>query len=180
MQKSKVFFVHGFMSGKSSSKWTYLETLQNRFAIDIIETEFKQEAPYDILEKICAAVDIEDIVVGHSLGGFFTRLAQNRLGFASLLINPSFNPVATLYRDPARSLPDIYRQDYMDLTATLGQRCGAETVLIETGDEIIDQKAQIPYFHQSALHVFQGGSHAFDRLEVIGRELERIDNKPWN
>ncbi|THT97715.1 alpha/beta fold hydrolase [Lampropedia puyangensis] len=180
--KPEILFVHGFMSGVQSSKWLHLQTLTDRYTVNIFEVDYRAEPPYLVLNRLVERVrqldQLESVVVAHSLGCFFTRLAQLRLrGFSSILLNPSFKPSLTLFNGGERSMPAAFQAQYEQLEQEVGQRIGSrdgpETALIELGDEVVDQPSQLHFFEQSALITLEGGSHSFEAFDLLNQHIER-------
>lgn len=183
--KPEILFVHGFMSGAQSSKWLHLQTLTDRYTVNLFEVDYRAEPPDWVLDRLIERVrrldDLEAVVVAHSLGCFFTRLAQLRLrGFSSILLNPSFKPSSTLFKGGERSMPAAFQAQYEQLEQEVGRRVGSrdgpETVLIELGDEVVDQRAQLHFFEQSALMTLEGGGHSFEAFDVLNQHIERCIN----
>ena len=178
---SRVVFVHGFMSGEESTKWKYLvENFSDKCEVVIIKNDFRTERPQDVYAKLLTNLRFDDIVVGHSLGGFWTRTLQNEIGYSSILVNPCFIPCELLFNGGERSIPEIYKDGYALLQSRLADnRAGSEYVLLEMGDEIINHETQLNHFRNSDLTMIEGGNHSFLSLDMIGKTIERQVNQEW-
>lgn len=187
MKKSVVIYVHGFMSGRESSKWKYLKDLPNVQA-HCFEVDYKKTNIARVVRDLVSmGLDFEDpIIIGHSLGGFVTRVATNMVAFRSILINPSFNPVKTLFNGGERSLPLEFKSEYEEMTSRLPRLFGGvknltpEIILVEHGDTIVNHKENEWLFEFSDVHSFDDGDHSFTRLNKIGDAIEILENRPWN
>jgi predicted esterase YcpF (UPF0227 family) len=180
-----IFFIHGFMSGKDSSKWEFLckEYADNLDKIHIIEVDYKKTDPYTILEMYRDKVrQLEDpIVIGHSLGGFFAKLLSDRC--STIIINPCFEPLERLTIDPDRSLPVEFHEAYGELSKQVWKDrhlcvddCEGEygsVYLIEEGDENINQTAYLDKYKRNGhLISWKDGNHSFQHYDQLRQEIQ--------
>lgn len=89
----KILYVHGLGSGANSST---TKMLRNHFKNDkVYSVDLFIEKPYECIEKINEFVRKNniDIVIGSSMGGFFTMQIS---GAVKILINPCLSPCNVL------------------------------------------------------------------------------------
>lgn len=183
MEKTPVLFVHGFQSGRGSSKWAYLQSL-DYIEPHMVEIDYRETAPLDVIGALSEKVDSLDdpIVVGHSLGGFFARAIRLRRSLRALLINPSLRPDSTLFGHGERSLPTQFHPAYKTIIQENlpdRERLSAEIILIEYGDEVVDHRSQSEFHDGSLVIAEPGGSHKYEGLNNIDTSLKLLINRPW-
>jgi len=128
------------------------------------------------------------LLVGSSMGGFYGAWLAARLGFQHLvMINPALRPWELLKAvegwqyNQAQDERYYLSAEMVAATreyATEPARIGLPvTLLLDKGDELIDfRQALRSYSGIAEIHLFEGGSHAFEHmpeaLAIIG-ELHR-------
>ncbi len=109
----KALFVHGFNSDEHSSTGSKVgEVLKDLGFSTVLKT-------FDVLSPIKTKAEIEnllngadfDLVLGHSLGGFYTFVAD--VGIKKILINPSLRPEEDL--KPVSTLDPKILDDFAKL-----------------------------------------------------------------
>lgn len=185
MKKPDVIFVHGFQSGRASSKWQYLSS-QTKWNAHIFEVDYMKQGPGEIItDLIKFAQNFKDpILVGHSLGGFFARFAASGSSRRCILVNPSLRPTQTLFNDSERSLPKEFRKAYEQMEHGMQEirargTSSAEIVLFENGDEVINHESQRDLYKGSQVFEGLGGNHGFTQLNKIGQCIHALWNRPW-
>lgn len=185
MKKPTVIFVHGFRSGRDSSKWQYIKDLPtiNAYIFEVNYDECSPDDVLDLLDGVCWIFE-DPIIIGHSLGGLYARVYASRNGLQAILLNPSLLPTRTLFNGSERSLPDHLFDSYRDLQDDVlpyvrDINAPAEIVLVERGDDVVQHDAQRHFHEKSMLLELPGGDHSFQSLNMIDYAIEMLTNRPW-
>ncbi|HCI77123.1 MULTISPECIES: YqiA/YcfP family alpha/beta fold hydrolase [unclassified Psychrobacter] len=99
-----LIYIHGLDSDANSTKGILLERYCQRHHPDInVYRPDLNSAPEKVFEQLARLVtelnrEDETVLVGSSLGGYFSTLVSNHTGCAALLLNPSTQPHVTLQR----------------------------------------------------------------------------------
>ena len=99
-----IIYIHGLDSDANSTKGMLLETYCQQHDADI--TVYRPDlnsAPEQVFEQLVKLVtelnrEAKTVLVGSSLGGYFSTLISNDTGCPALLLNPSTQPHVTLQR----------------------------------------------------------------------------------
>ena len=187
-----IVYVHGLDSDANSNKGLLLESYcqKNHSDIKIHRPDLNQfpEQVFRYLTGLMTELskDAKTVLIGSSLGGYFSTLVSNHTGCSTLLLNPSTQPHITLQRfkndvsvNPSKSdrLSDrtLYTTsggwaitaadlqwfaDHQLLDIKYPNRVAA---LIKKGDELLDAHLSAKFYHkQGAMVILQnGGDHRF-------------------
>ena len=99
-----IIYIHGLDSDANSTKGILLESYGQQHHADInVYRPDLNSAPEQVFEqlvKLVTALNGKDktVLIGSSLGGYFSTLVSNHTGCAALLLNPSTQPHVTLQR----------------------------------------------------------------------------------
>lgn len=176
-------YVHGFNSSPQSIKAQLLKAylLQNPHEGEYMApalSHWPNEAIKQIEALIEAAADRPVVLVGSSLGGFYSINVLERFSNCrAVLVNPAIYPYRLL-ADWLGDNENIYTQEHYMLTREhLGQLEQLAVtdlkaperylVLLQTADETLDYREAESYFSQSPLFIQSGGSHGFDQFETL-------------
>ena len=117
----KILYVHGFNSSGSSSK---VDQLKEAFPNYKIAAPTLSADPSEAYGQLVSELieDYEDtIIVGTSLGGFYSLLISNRFDIPCFLINPSLEPHKTLVKKVGKHVRfgtdnEVYdfKQEYLE------------------------------------------------------------------
>ena len=99
-----IIYIHGLDSDANSTKGILLESYCQQHDTDI--TVYRHDlnsAPEQVFEQLVRLVtelnrEDKTVLVGSSLGGYFSTLVSNHTGCPALLLNPSTQPHVTLQR----------------------------------------------------------------------------------
>lgn len=182
MPERTLIYIHGFRSSPASEK---SRALQAQFP-DIVL------ASYDTLHPDGGFLDLDAIVrrelprrpllVGSSLGGFWSYHFALRYGLPCVLLNPCMTPERTL-RPWLGRVENMYTgevgfmndQDLQQYDRYRLQGEAACVVLHEKGDELIPYRESVENFAGKAeLILIEGGNHGFVHLEVAVAEINRL------
>ena len=99
-----LIYIHGLDSDANSTKGILLEEFCEKYYPDItvLRPDLNQppEQVFGYLTDLVAKLNKDDraVLMGSSLGGYFSTLVSNHTGCAALLLNPSTQPHVTLQR----------------------------------------------------------------------------------
>ncbi len=176
-----IIYIHGFGSsgrgGKSLQFRDYFKA--NNIRCIAPSLSYIPELAIDTLEQLIESyIDEEEVMlIGSSLGGFFSIYLAEKYGLKALLINPAIDSSKTLKRllsmgDTARNYFDNSRftwsathvemlKNYRVDKATNGEYF----LLLQTADDVLDYKEALAKLPKAKSIVEEGGSHAFDGVE---------------
>ncbi|WP_298907393.1 YqiA/YcfP family alpha/beta fold hydrolase [uncultured Psychrobacter sp.] len=198
-----VIYIHGLDSDANSTKGKLLEDYCRQYHSDInILRPDLNKTPDQVFRQILLLIEglkhndnIEDgkfkssntILVGSSLGGYFSTLVSNHIGCPALLLNPSTQPHVTLQRfaEDSAAKNNVEEEDLdsqvihstaggWDITHADLQWFAAHqlstinypdkiSVLIKEGDELLNPELSKQFYKsQGATVTMQaGGDHRF-------------------
>ncbi|MGP9689785.1 YqiA/YcfP family alpha/beta fold hydrolase [Psychrobacter sp. AOP22-C1-C5] len=205
-----LIYIHGLDSDTNSTKGVLLEKYCQQYHphITVLRPDLNQ-SPEHVFNHIVSLIEnanndknkntenaqshsSDTILVGSSLGGYFSTLVSNHTGCPALLLNPSTQPHITLQRFADKSVSNdsgkaALSKDYI-LHSTAGgwnitnadlqwfashqlsvvNHPNRVAVLIKEGDELLSPKlAKTFYQEQGAIVTVQaGGDHRFSDFEV--------------
>ncbi|WP_058554262.1 YqiA/YcfP family alpha/beta fold hydrolase [Thiohalocapsa sp. ML1] len=178
-----IVYLHGLNSSSLSAKATRLrELLAPR---PVLAPDYAPHRPDDavaeltaMLEQVAAA-NGPPVLVGSSMGGFYGRWLITRVPCAHLfMINPALRPWLDLRdfigseQQTAAGERYVLTRERIDQTRAYtparpcAQLLAPTTLLVDLGDELIDQRASVALYRGCARVVaFPGGDHAFQHLD---------------
>lgn len=190
-----IIYVHGLGSDANSTKGLQLEAYckNHRSDVKIIRPDLNQapDIVFDYLTDliITCQKDAKTVLVGSSLGGYFSTLVSNKTSCPALLLNPSTRPHISLQRFCDDS--DINHQEnradaivhttdggwqitLADLDWFDNHRLSALrnlnniTAIIKKGDELLDAQIAINFYqdHGAKVILQEGGNHQFTDFEA--------------
>ena len=208
-----VIYIHGLDSDANSTKGKLLEDYCRQYHSDInILRPDLNKTPDQVFRQILSLIEglkhndnIEDekfkssntILVGSSLGGYFSTLVSNHIGCPALLLNPSTQPHVTLQRfakdSAAKNNVEEEDLDSQIIHSTAGgwdithadlQWFAAHqlstinypdkiSVLIKDGDELLNPKLSKQFYKEQGVTVTMqaGGDH---RFSDFGAQLSMV------
>ena len=204
-----IIYIHGLDSDANSTKGLLLERYCQQYHPDInVLRPDLNKSPARVFEQLVCLIeslnsnenkkvkDIDDIsnskktvLIGSSLGGYFSTLVSNHIGCSALLLNPSTQPHMTLQRFSNDDLLD--NKDSLFVDKVLHQTAGGWSitqsdlqwfaehqlskvnypekiaVLIKEGDELLNPElSKVFYQKQSSVVTLQaGGDHRFSDFD---------------
>ena len=217
-----LIYIHGLDSDANSTKGLLLETYcqQHHPDINVLRLDLNQ-SPAQVFNHLVSLVENANndetkntkgaqsyasntVLVGSSLGGYFSTLVSNHTGCAALLLNPSTQPHITLQRFAdgsvsADNAKEALLEDYV-LHSTAGgwditnadlqwfaehqllvvNHPDKVAVLIKEGDELLNPElAKTFYQAQGAMVTVQaGGDHRFsdfdEQLPMVLKLLQQL------
>ncbi|WP_352338901.1 YqiA/YcfP family alpha/beta fold hydrolase [Psychrobacter sp. 16-MNA-CIBAN-0192] len=198
-----VIYIHGLNSDANSTKGRLLEDYCRKYHSDInIIRPDLNKTPDQVFKQIVSLIEglrihntieneqcepLNTVLVGSSLGGYFSTLISNHTGCPALLLNPSIQPHITLQRF-AKDLKlnnNVKEEDFSNqvIHSTAGgwdiTRADLQwfeehqlltvhypdkvTVLMKDGDELLDSQLSAEFYRQQGARVLlqAGGDHRF-------------------
>ncbi|PNK60891.1 YqiA/YcfP family alpha/beta fold hydrolase [Psychrobacter sp. FDAARGOS_221] len=206
----KIIYVHGLDSSANSVKGVLLERYcqQHHPEIEVIRPDLNQ-SPDEVFSYLCdlvqqaKALDDKVMLMGSSLGGYFSSIVSSQTGCPAYLLNPSTQPHISLQRfiddlpeTDAEQLADkvIYRTsggweiklqhlhwfDSHQLTSI--NQPHQVAALIKEGDELLDPSIATAFYRQQGFEVTlqPGGDHRMtdfeQQLPLIMKQVQTLFN----
>ena len=199
-----IVYVHGLDSDANSNKGLLLESYCQKNHSDIkIHRPDLNQSPEQVFRYITDLVtklssDAKTVLIGSSLGGYFSTLVSNHTGCAALLLNPSTQPHITLQRFKNDVSADTSKSDRLS-DRTLYTTSGGWAItaadlqwfadhqlldikypnkvatLIKKGDELLDATLSAKFYREQGATVIlqNGGDHRFsDFAEHLPKVIE--------
>ncbi|MDO6563261.1 YqiA/YcfP family alpha/beta fold hydrolase [Amphritea sp. 1_MG-2023] len=117
------------------------------------------------------------VLVGSSLGGYYSTWLSEKYGLPAVLINPAVRPFELLaamlgeqgnyYSDEQYELTAEHLQQLLALNCRHLQDPSRYLLLTQTGDETLDYREAVEKFKDSPMLIQQGGNHGFDQFESV-------------
>lgn len=205
-----IIYIHGLDSGANSTKGILLENYCQQYHSDInVVRPDLNKTPDQVFRQILSLIESlnnnddaqlktsNTVLVGSSLGGYFSTLVSNHIGCPALLLNPSTQPHVTLQRFADESI--LARNDrnevstnkvlyttaggwnitYSDLQWFAEHQLAAVNypnkiaVLIKEGDELLDPNLSAKFYQQHGAKVIlqPEGDH---RFSDFGEQLPMV------
>lgn len=157
---AKILFLHGLDSSRESSKFEAVQA-ERKFCINIDYRNLNYQTVANFYDDIIEQIR-PDILVGHSLGGYWALRMSQRHHLPCVIANPSLQPD---FRD---DYPAIH---HSDLDHDIPQ-----LAYIELGDEILDMHA-VQAFLENYMQVesHPGGHHRLLHPEQMNALIQQIE-----
>ncbi|WP_374663096.1 YqiA/YcfP family alpha/beta fold hydrolase [Acinetobacter sp.] len=157
---SKILFLHGLDSSRESTKFHAIDAKQ-KFCIDVDYRNLNFQTVADFYHEIIDKIKPE-IIVGHSLGGYWALKMSAAHSLPCVVANPSLAPN---FRDDYPAICDA------DLDNDIPQ-----FAYLELGDEVLDMhivQEQLEDYMQVA--AIEGGHHRLNTPENINKLIQQIE-----
>lgn len=163
-----VMFIHGYQSSNKTNKFTVINEEKVCETVDYDELTFAEVEEFylNMIQE-----HQPDILVGHSLGGFWCLHLSKYTGLPCIIINPQLN----VSRFAELDYP-VYENwnEYFDGDSWVYS-------YIETGDEILDVPRTIKTLKaNSECTVFEGGHHRVENINYINTMIETFKLDKWH
>lgn len=194
-----IIYIHGLDSDANSTKGQLLENYCQQYHAEInVYRPDLNETPDKVFEQLLALIDSLDnenrnlhtqqgsvsntVLVGSSLGGYFSTLVSNHTGCPALLLNPSTQPHKTLQRFADESVTSAANPQQVLYTTAGGWQVTNKDLqwfaehqiltvahpdkvaaLIKQGDELLDSNLSATFYQQQGAKVIlqAAGDHRF-------------------
>ncbi len=183
-----IIYIHGYgSSGKGVKAKLFKEYFKSQDTPYISPSlSYVPELAIDTLEQLIESCDDEVMLIGSSLGGFYSIYLAEKYGLKAVLINPAVDSPTTLKR---RILPlngmatnyfdnSCYEWTQKHINMLLNYRVkeiknGEYLLLLQKGDDVLDYKDALEKLPNAKSIVQEGGTHTFEGIE---RYFETISN----
>lgn len=177
-----ILYIHGFGSKfkPQSDKVKSLSSLGVVFGIDIDYTD-RRSVITQQLRDVIIQKDIE-LLVGTSMGGYFSAEVGLMVGLPYVMINPAMNPRTTLSKYIGEDV-DYYGRPYHLKGSTVEEydQMALEKqhglLLLDKGDELIDYRETVRLLPDIQTLIFEGGSHRFDHIDESLDAIQQYANR---
>lgn len=168
-----LLYIHGFASSSHSFK---AEVLRRHFSpLYAPSLTHIPTLAVETLEEFIRALPTPPLLLGSSLGGYYTLYLSQRFDLPAVLINPVVQITSSLEQRVLGMNRHYFDGSQFEFTAKhleslLQYACphantGKLLLLAQLGDEILDHRATIDFLPGARLEVEEGGSHAFENFE---------------
>jgi predicted esterase YcpF (UPF0227 family) len=116
------------------------------------------------------------LIVGSSLGGYFSTYLAEKYQAKSVLINPAVKPYELLkdylgeqVNPYTKECYQVQRQHIVDLKILEKKNISKKNylVMVQTDDEVLDYQQAVEKYQHCQLVVQEGGDHSFVNYEVM-------------
>ncbi len=157
---SKILFLHGLDSSRESTKFHAIDAKQ-KFCIDIDYRNLNFQTVADFYHEIIEKIKPE-IIVGHSLGGYWALKMSAAHRIPCVIANPSLTP--------------NFREDYPAICNDDLDNDIPQLAYLELGDEMLDMhnvQEQLEDYMQ--IQAIEGGHHRLENPENINMLIQQIE-----
>ena len=157
---STILFFHGLDSSRDSTKFHAINSEQKYcINVDYRNLSFETVAQFyhDIIEKIKP-----NIIVGHSLGGYWALLMSFKYQIPCVIANPSLSP--------------NFRDDYPPISDNILNHDIQQMAYIELGDEVLNMHTTKEFLENYIqIQSIEGGHHRLEQPEKINDLILEIE-----
>ncbi len=179
MTTKNILYIHGFNSSPLSTK---AEQSRKYFAQNFPDVNFhcpqlpsSPKAAISMLEDIVEkslAVNHEQtwLLMGSSLGGYFSTYLSEKYQLKAVLINPAIKPYELLaeyigeqknpYTNECYRVEKSHMTDLKQLSCEIIEK-KSYLVMVQMGDEVLDYRQAVRKYKNCQLIVQSGGDHSF-------------------
>lgn len=193
--KKNILHVHGFNSSPDSLKAKQArQYFNNNFPqVNFICPQLAtspNEAIFQLERLIDSSPDEVWLLIGSSLGGYFSTYLSTKYNLPAVLINPAITPFLLLEEyigeqrnNYTNTVYQVTEQHMIDLKAIeqsapsfADEQKNNFLVMVQTGDEVLDYQQAADKFQHCRLIIEQGGDHSFigfhEKLPIIADFLK--------
>ena len=157
---SKILFLHGLDSSKESTKFHAINA-EKKYCINVDYRNLNYKTVecfyHDIIEKIKP-----DLLVGHSLGGYWALKMSQQHRIPAILANPSLNP--------------DFREDYAAIDEHDLDHDIPQIAYLELGDELLDMYKVLEQLESyMQIEAVEGGHHRLVQPENLNHLIEYME-----
>lgn len=157
----KVLFLHGLDSSKESTKFETIDS-KNKYCINVDYRNLNFQTVSEFYQEIINKIKPE-ILVGHSLGGYWALKMSALFQIPAIIANPSLKP--------------NFREDYPAIHEYDLDHAIPQVAYIELGDEVLDMYAieqQLsPYM---TVHSVEGGHHRLANPQHLNHLIDYMQS----
>jgi len=174
----RILYIHGFnTAGKQNPKTKLMKKLGTVKLITYNSCGSATEIE-ESLSKDIASFN-PDVIIGTSLGGYWSARMASKYSLMSVMINPSRNPQNTMAEHIGSHVNYVtgeeatLTKENVESYDSIRNYTPDGIVLLDSGDEFFDSfKTRDDISDLFCVHIFDGGSHRFDHMK---ESLELIE-----
>ena len=179
MANTQVYYIHGYGSSVNSET---LSMLRESYP-DAIGLTYDHNYPYESIVALAKTINDKSltdstypVIVGSSLGGWYTEQLTNLVVGGFIMYNPSTRPEVTIAR---HGVPQAILLKYKQISFSHTYLSASRTVLLSEDDEIIDHAvAMIKYKNISHVMMTSGGHRMCDaNMRLIVDKIKFLENQ---
>lgn len=179
-----ILYIHGFKSCGDSKKSRALRSYFGDDAIIAPNLSFSPKEAIESLSTIIIEKNI-DLLIGSSLGGYYSIYLAQKFDKKAVLINPSLKPFLTLYpfigknRRFCDNLEFIWKMEYIkELIEFKVEKVDLfrYLVLLQSKDEVLNYQEALEFFRGAKVVVEYGGNHRFENIKDYLCMIKRFKN----
>ena len=191
---TNILYIHGFNSSPQSMK---AELTKQYFAQNHPQINFycpqiasSPDAAVKQLETIIAQAPHEQwLLMGSSLGGYFSTYLSEKYQVKAVLINPAVKPFELMQDYLGEQLNPYTQEKYHVAEKHIVELKDLEQenisknnylVMVQTGDEVLDYQQAVEKYRHCQLVIEQGGDHSFIDYEKALPSIALFFNLPSN
>ncbi|WMC12404.1 esterase YqiA [Oceanimonas pelagia] len=183
-----LLYLHGFNSSPNSIKARLMREhlQQHRPDIELIcpQLAATPAAAWEQIASICDQQRVPFGVVGSSLGGFWATRVAEHYGVRAVVVNPAVNPHVLLadwlgeqvnpYTHERYTLTERHMAELAELRVNDPTCLDRIWLLQQQGDEVLDYREALDYYHFARVCIQKGGDHAFIGFEHYCAQIIRF------
>jgi predicted esterase YcpF (UPF0227 family) len=185
-----LIYFHGFKSSPESTKATFIKQFAENEDIDYYcpPLDISPEIAIDQVNIIISnalKTNLKPVLIGSSLGGFYTTWAMQNHPDAekciAIMLNPSTKPANDL-KDEVEKVKDwqeqtlgniFFKETHLNYLKILesnitGELKNNENILLVAakGDEVLDWKEMVAFFKDCKHYIIEGSDHSLSNFPV--------------
>ena len=171
----KYVYIHGYGSSPNlqNAKVVALATIGHACVVGYDSNDTAHNIESTLADKINALYDIEMIIAGTSLGGYWAARMAEKFNSRFVAINPCLNPTKSLAKYEA--IPQTSLDSYTTVFAENNQCSGL--ILLDSEDEILDSySTKNRYEDRYPIVMFDGGNHRFAHINESLTHIQHLAN----
>lgn len=178
--QSLLIYIHGFLSSPQSIKAQETQQYINSTQLPVEQitpglSNYPMQAYQQLQELVQANSGRQIALIGSSLGGFMATALAEEFGLKAILVNPAVKPYELIsgvlgentnpYTGETFILDESHIKELHQLEVQPITRPERLKVLLQTGDETLDYRKAVSYYHGCPQVVEEGGDHRFQGFE---------------
>jgi predicted esterase YcpF (UPF0227 family) len=187
-----IIYLHGFNSSGNSAKGQYLKEHLPDIPVLTPTCHHAPEKAIAFLEQLVRENLQQDqplMLIGSSLGGYYTQYLAQQFNLKAVLINPALMPLETLHDHLGENTNFYTGETYILTEAHLDALLALDVpdpctepvptlLLLDKNDEVLDYQIAAERYQQCAeVVIFEGGNHQFQHMpEALPRIMAFYTN----
>jgi predicted esterase YcpF (UPF0227 family) len=169
-----IFYIHGYNSDGIETASKILSGLKDIAEVKVIQYNFNDadKGHADIKNQLRPYIDEDILLVGSSLGGFWTNFFASAYNYRCVLINPAIKPHVSLKKYQVET--DSYVKYETDSPKNEIYRA----LILGMKDDVIDPVETLNYYTPTKprIFTFPGEGHRFTDFSPINTIIRKVYN----